>query len=180
MRRRASTVGARRELVGPLLAGALLLGCGDDAEPEAPDAELVLDVRDLQVAVTDERALGSLEEVDEAVADDLPVRAAELLEAGAIPAAERHVGQLRDLPMRTASGRGLRAQAVEVLQARADALEQYRAALERGLVEDVTLLEALGAQRRAEEEVDAFLGELEAIRPLDPEEEGRRVRRPSR
>ena len=141
--------------------------CGNDApEVAEPEADLRAEVRLLQRAMTRDLVLLSLEEVEEAMAEDLPVRAAELLESGAIPASRRQAERVAGLATHHPRAQALRDEAVELLGERTRALEAYQRALERGLVEDVTLLDALSSQREAEEAIDAFLGRLEAIAPL--------------
>lgn len=143
-------------------------GCDRSA---GPSADLVADATDLQRAVTNDRELAALVEVEDAVADDLPVRAAELLRIGAIPAARRHVTEVAELTMRTAEGRRHHRRAMSLLDKRVDSLQLYHDALERGLIEDVQLLEAIRAQREAEEAIDAYLGVLEELHPLPSSEQ---------
>lgn len=157
----------------------LLAACGSRRdEPPPTPPELREDVGQLQRALTADLELLALEEVDEALAADLPVRAGDLLEAGALPAARRHAEQIRALELRTARGRELRDEAASLLDARAEALAEYRELLRRGLVEDVALLRSIQAQREAEEAIDAFLGRLEELRPLQAAPTKRRRRVP--
>jgi len=164
--------GPSRALVLALALGACDAG---DTEPPPVSPELREDVALLQRALTEDLELLALDEVDEALAADLPVRAGDLLEAGALPAARRHASELRALELRTERGRRLRERAAALLDARAQALAEYRELLRRGLVEDIALLRAIEAQREAEEAIDAFLGHLEELRPLAPEPRRRRA-----
>ncbi|MAQ17400.1 MAG: hypothetical protein CMN30_21710 [Sandaracinus sp.] len=150
-----------------LLAGLLVLAaCGDDAD-EGPSRRLVVDVADLQRAMGDDLAVLALEEVEDAVADDLPARAAQLLERGAIPATERQRATIAALEMSTDEGVALRDRAVALVADRKAALEAYREVLARGLMtDDLAMLDAITAQREAEEALTAFFAELELIRPL--------------
>lgn len=150
------------------LSFALGVACGGDDEATS-ERSARAEVEQLERAVHDDLELLAMEEVEDAVAEDLPVRAAELLRAGALPAARRHVERVRDLSLSTARARALQLDSVGALEARADALEQYAAALERGLIEDLQLVQALGAQRAAEERIAALMRELEAAR-TPPEE----------
>ncbi len=151
-----------------------LVACSDDsAQTPEPTADLQTEVRTLHREVTNDLVLISLEEVEEAMAEDLPVRAAELLQSGTIPAARRQARRVEELELGHPRAQALRERAVERLGARTEALQAYQQALERGLVEDVTLLDALQKQREAEEAIDALLGELEAISPVEtPEKQG--------
>lgn len=143
------------------------IACSDDSGGEAPEADLQTQVRTLHREVTNDLVLIALEEVEEAMAEDLPVRAAELLETGAIPAARRQAERVGALDLSHPRAIELRDRAAARLSARTDALDAYRRALQRGLVEDVTLLDALQKQREAEEAIDELLGQLEAIAPLE-------------
>lgn len=165
-------------LAAPLLAAsALLAACGDDDEGEAPiPQDLVEDARRLQDVIASDPAITALEEAEDAVADDRPVRAADLLLAGGIPAAGRQVERVRAVTLGTDEGRALQRRAVAAYEARVEALGQYRLALERGVVEDMTLVEALRAQREADEAILAVDEALADIRPLaGPEERRPRV-----
>lgn len=162
------------------------LACGDD-EPEAPATDLVSDATALQRVMADDLAMLSLEEVEEAVDEDLPARAAELLEQGAIPNVRRQRRAVAELELGTAEGEALQTEALELIDARIAALESYREVLARGLVQDdLAMLDAIRAQRRAEEAITGFFGRLEAVHPLpeiegeDGEEERARPVRPSR
>lgn len=141
--------------------------CSGDSSEEAPPASLQSEVRELHREVTNDLVLIALDEVEDAMSEDLPVRAAELLESGAIPASRRQAERVADLRLTQPRALELRDRAVERLRARTEALNDYRDALERGLVEDVTLLDALQKQREAEEAIDELLGELEAIAPVE-------------
>ena len=144
-----------------------LVACGGTKDAE-PSRSLVEDVAALQQASADDLVLLALDEVESAVADDLPARAARLLERGAIPAAERHAEAVEALTLSTDEGRVLRAEGARLLQARVEALELYQASLVRGLVEDdMAALEAIQAQRRAEEALATYFERLAAIRPLE-------------
>lgn len=156
----------------------VLVGCGDD---EGPSRDLRADARALSEIVVDDPAAGALEEVDDAMLDDLPARAAQLLEEGAIPASRRQAERVRALEVRTTEGRRLRRRLLEAYRARTTALEQYREALERGHVEDLKLTDSLHAQRDAHDqllEIDAELGRI--LGREEPEEERRRGAREQR
>lgn len=151
------------------IACALLLACGDDdAGPEPPSADVVADARALQDALADDTATRALEDVDD-VADTLPVRAADMLTNGVIPAARRQVEAVEAVSVGTERGRTLKAQALGACRARVTALEEYVPLLERGRVEDYDLVANLRAQRAAETALVEVLDALEAIHPAEPD-----------
>lgn len=161
-------------------------GCGDD-EPEAPAPDVVDDAAAIQRVMADDLSMLSLEEVEQAVDEDLPARAAELLEQGGIPNVRRQREAVAELEPGTDEGTALQTEALELLDARIEALESYREVLSRGLVQDdLAMLDAIQAQRRAEEAITGFFGRLETIHPLpevadeDEEEERARPVRPTR
>jgi len=124
------------------------------------------DVRALQDAMGADATPNSLAEVDRAVAEDKPVLAATLLANGAIPAARQQVSAIEAITVQSDRGAKLRTEALRVYRRREAALEVYRRALERGVVEDESLVHALHAQRTAEEALVALDRKLEKIRPL--------------
>jgi len=138
------------------------LGCGNDT-PEGPSSELVGDARALLEMVMGDPATAALADVDRTVEDGRPVRAAELLRAGGIPAARAQVERCGDAAATSPEGRTLRRRAMRAYEARVAALELYAAALERGPVEDTQLVDALAAQRRADEDLLAVHRRLEEL-----------------
>ena len=139
-------------------------GCSDHSPPTPRD--LQGDVAKLQRTMTDDLELVALDEVEKALADDLPYRAAQLLMAGALPASERHVSHVEELTFQTKRGQRLGEEAKTLLRARADALKLYGEALQNGFPDDLQSVRALRAQRNAESAIDSFLGRLEELRPL--------------
>ena len=157
-------------LIGLFLLAGFAAGCDED-EPEGPPPALMDDARAMQQIVADDLVVLSLEEVEAAVDDELPVRAASLLERGAIPGARRHREALEAFEPSTPEGRQLKERGEEALRQRSEALEAYREVLARGLVEDdLALLDAVRAQRAAEDEVLAFMNALDSV--LGVAEEG--------
>lgn len=148
-------------LVGCVLV--LAAACGDGAAPEGPPPGLRDDARTILEVASDDPTVGALEEVDDAVLENLPTRAAELLERGAIPAARRQAERLDRLEVSTPEGRRLHRRLLEAYRDRTEALEAYRESLRRGEVEDLRLVEAMGAQREAETEIAALMAELEGL-----------------
>ena len=151
-------------------------GCGDDDEGPSPD--LKADARALSLAMVEDPAAGALEEVDEAMLDDLPARAAELMERGAIPASRQQTARIEALEMSSVEGRQLRRRLIEAYRARTRALEQSQRVLARGDVEDIALTDSLRAQREAHDMVLAVDDELAIIldRP-EPEPEREKQQR---
>lgn len=172
-------------------ASLLGVGCGDDDPgasggevPESPRA-LVAAVESLQRLLTADPALGALAEVDRAINEDKPVLAAQLLDAGVVPATRSQIERIRELELPPGRARGLQDEAVTLYEARLASLELYARALERGMVEDLDLLTAISAQREAEQAIGEYLLRLEAIRPVgasegegEGDEAPRRVRDP--
>jgi hypothetical protein len=151
------------------LVCALLFGCGDDdGAPELPSSDVLADVRALQDALADDTATRALEDVDD-VAETLPVRAADMLTSGVIPAARRQADAVEAVSVTTERGRTLKAQALGACRARVTALEEYVPLLERGRVEDYDLVANLRAQREAETALVEVLDALEAIHPAEPD-----------
>lgn len=147
------------------------LACGPKSE-EGPSNDLRAEVRALETILADDLVLLAVRDADDAVAEDLPVRAAGLLRDGAIPAARRQAEQVRAADVTTPEGLALRDEAARALDARTAALEQYADVLARGLLEDLELAMALRAQREAEGTIDTLLARLEALR--SPSEDSRR------
>lgn len=141
-----------------------LLACGDDTASAVEQARaLRRDAEDLQRALLDDPAAGPLEDVDQAIDEDKPVRAAELLDGAAVPAARLHVRRLRDMAPRTHEGRRLRDRLVRAYDERLRGLEQQRDALAGGERDSHEHVRALTTQREAVQEIDAVMGELEHL-----------------
>jgi hypothetical protein len=140
-----------------------LYACGDDDAAQPPPADLREDARAIAEILADDPTPAALVEVDDAILDDLPVRAAEMLESGAIPAARRQVEAAEALDLGTPDGRQLRNRVVTAMRARVHALEAYRDALARGEVEDLQLAQALREQRAAEASIAEASVAVEAL-----------------
>ncbi len=154
-------------LLAPLLAIAALAGCECSSTPPTPPAELD-DVQHLQAALVEDPAQLVLDEVDEAVARQRPVIAADLLDDAAIPAVRRHIQALQALELGTPRGQTLRTRAIRLMRTRVTALEHWRDALARGIGhEDEELVGALHETAEAEHAIAMFHQELAAIRPLE-------------
>lgn len=114
-----------------------------------------------------------LVDVDSAVERDLPVRAAGILSERALPASRALLAQLRQIEPRSELGTLLHQQWVAACATRETALTSYAAALERGIVEDLTLADALRDQRHAGDAVAAARAALaDALRRIDASAEG--------
>jgi hypothetical protein len=140
-----------------VLCVALDVGCGPSAPPSTDPRLLRADSAALTNAIARDPAPQILAEADGMIDDRRPVRAAEILRTSALPAIRRHLERVGALTLRTAEGRALQERGARAYRRRLTAIEAYAAALERGELEDETLLEAVRAHRLAEEEVLAVI-----------------------
>ncbi|MBK7153800.1 MAG: hypothetical protein IPL19_09685 [Sandaracinaceae bacterium] len=112
-------------------------------------------------------------DVDGAVERDLPVRAAGVLTERALPASRAQLARLQEIEPRSELGTLLHEQWLLAWTTRETALTRYAAALERGIVEDLTLADALRDQRHAGDAVAAARVALaDALRRIDASAEG--------
>ena len=149
-----------------------LAACGSSAEPVGPTVSEQGDVNAVLEALTQDEAILVLEEADRFVADDLPARAAQMLESGALPSMHRHIERVDALVVGTPLGRRLKTSALEKLRARETSTAAYARILARGLVEDLAFVEASAAQRQAEAALLELAEEIQAIRhPEDNDDE---------
>ncbi|MFO0681058.1 MAG: hypothetical protein U0234_03355 [Sandaracinus sp.] len=156
-----------------LLLAIALAACGS-TEERAPRS-VRTDVQRLQAALTDDPAQLVLDEVDDAIARQRPVMAADLLEDGAIPAVRRHIDTIQHLEMTTSEGQTYRTRALRLLRTRVTALIHWQTALARGIGhEDESLLDALHETAEAEHALADFHAELATVRPLESGEGGDR------
>ena len=155
------------------------LGRGVEEPEESPPSPLSPEERaDLEAlrgllgSATDPVA-DRLPAVDEAVEQDLPVRAAGILKGDVLPASAAFLARLNALSLGSEYGRGLRSTWVAAYEKRAAALTAYAAALERGIVEDLVLADALRDQRAAGESILGAWAEYRAgLRRIDASGEG--------
>ncbi len=155
-----------------VIALSLLVACGDDAEEAGPPPDLVADAVRLQDAVTADPALGPIEDAEAMVDDERHALAAELLEQGGIPAAERQVEAVRAVELSTRRGRLLRRRLARAYEQRVEALERYQEVLSRGFMEDLALVEAMGGLREAINAITEVDDEIAEIRSA-PRNRGR-------
>lgn len=154
-------------LVSVCLAALVLAACECDHSEPVPQSERD-DVALLQAALTEDPAQMVLDEVDDAVARQRPVIAADLLDDAAIPAVRRHIQTILHLDLQTREGNTFKTQALRLLRARLTSLEHWRDALARGIGhEDDQLIDALHETGTAERDIAAFHSELAEIRPLE-------------
>lgn len=167
---RSNRLSARAAAVSRVLALGLALGAGLACGGPAPSdpVRVRADARALQVVLANDRTVAILEEVDRAVDDRLPVRAAELIDRAALPAARTLRERLEQATIVTPEGERVRTKAVGVASRRVRSLEQWRDALARGTVEDMQLVDAMRSQRAVERELVALDDELAKLRPLGP------------
>jgi len=147
---------------------ALVAGCSGDRPDARDEVALGHDADALREALLADPALPVLVEVRRVVEDDLPVRASEILEQVAIPAARRQVETLAACRVETAEGEALRRRAEEAYQARLSALRDYQRALARGPLEDMVLLEAVRSLRASEEALAEVHVAVEALGGAPP------------
>jgi hypothetical protein len=164
-------------------AAALILvalGCGDDAAPEGTEVTPALqrDAHAIQDLIATDPAQGVLAEIDAEVEDERPIRASQMIQQAALPAARRQLDRSGDLEPGTPEGRELLRRTSDAYRRRIAALDRYQKALSRGVVEDLELVEAMRDQRLVEEELLRIHDDLAKIRPLAEEDGRRRIRTP--
>lgn len=165
--------------VSPSSALAALCGlvlslgaCGSsEDEPTGPTVSERSEVEAVLRALNEDEAISVLIEADRFVADDLPARAAQMLESGALPSMRRHIERVEGLEVATPLGRRLKTSALEKLRARETSTAAYARILARGLVEDLAFVDASSAQRQAEAALLELAEEIQAIRHPDDGDE---------
>lgn len=156
--------GSVRAHLGAAFLSALLLGCG--ASDSTAHESVESDVRAIAAVLARDPARLPLSEVDEAIRDDRPVLAADLIARTAIPATERLIEQLAALEPTSSEGRRLRNRAVRAHRDRIEALRSLEGALARGVgQEDERLLDAMRADARAQMAIVALEDELNRLVP---------------
>ncbi len=172
-----------RGLARASLFACALVACGhdggraEDGEHEPPPPDLVTEVRALQRVITDDPALTPLEDVDDAIRQQRPVLAAQLLETGAIPAAERQVEALEGTRVTTPEARRFRRGLIDAYRRRIDALDTWKGVLAQGGEEDLALVDAMSAVRAADEAVLDIDHQMQEVRPI-PEADTKAKRAP--
>ncbi len=153
---------------GLLVPGLVVLGACSSGEDPAARADLEADVRALELTLAEDPATLPLHEVDEAIRDDRPVLAADLILQSAIPATERQIHALEAVRVTSPEGRRLRTRSIRLHRDRIRALQGMRAALARGTGhEDDQLLSAMHADADAQVAIVRFHEELGRIVPWD-------------
>jgi hypothetical protein len=144
------------------LALTALVACGGGAGEAERAARADLDR--LEALLARDPAAEPLREVDEAIDDELLVRAGELLEAQGLPAAREAARAAGALEVRSPEARRLGEALSAAYRARVEALEQTARVLARGPGEGLALVDAFRAQREAEGQILAVREALEALR----------------
>lgn len=147
------------------LAGALLLGCGDDEAETAPP-DVGADARAIAEVMDADECGPAIDDAMHAMDTERPVMAAGILAESALPAARQQLGRLEAVEAATPDGRTLRSRALRIHRARITALEHLRDALARGPVEDEALLDAIHESATAERELTTLRMELAPHAPL--------------
>ncbi|MFO0709203.1 MAG: hypothetical protein U0353_05155 [Sandaracinus sp.] len=162
IRTRALVVAALVTLGAPLVEA----GCSSGTETPVAREDQDADVRALANQILEDPARLPLDEVDEAIRDERPVLAADLIAQGAQPATERQIAALRALEMTSSEGRRLRSRCVRLYRDRLEALESLRVALSRGIgMEDEQLVTAMHADAQAQIAIVSFQDELARLVP---------------
>ncbi|MBX3272550.1 MAG: hypothetical protein KF729_19985 [Sandaracinaceae bacterium] len=162
---------------GLALFASFFLACG--SEPEGPAPALRDDLTVLHAILDADPALEPLARVEQRVADERPVHAAELLETTAIPAATRQVAALEEARVTTDEGRDFQRRLVAAHRQRASALESYRAALAGGVTQDpLVVIDAVRELRRAEVALVGVVRAMDALLPAAPPAPGGPVDEP--
>ena len=145
------------------MLAAMLAACGAEGLPSSDPRALRSDGEALTRLLASDPAQPVLDELDGMIEDRLPVRAAGHIRTAALPAVRRQRERVGAAALRTAEGRALQERAVRACRRRADSLEAYAAALERGEVEDAQLLGAVRSHRAAELDVLAVFDAARAL-----------------
>ena len=144
-----------------------LVACSSGETPVGPSADTQAEVRAMQQVLEDPTVLSALTDVDEAIRDDRPALAADLIARGAMPETERQIRSLELLSIETPEGRRFRTQAIRLHRDRLRALSLMQAAFARGTGhEDDAWLEAIHADSEAQVALVHFEEELSRISPL--------------
>ena len=146
-----------------LVFAAILAACGSAKEGSDPGL-IRADIARIDDVIAADESVHVLAEVDGAVEDRLPVRAAEMIRAAAIPSITKTRTALAGLHIVSPEVSRLLSIFTTAESARAAALEAYASALARGEVEDERLLDALHAHRTAENAWLRSVTELDALR----------------
>ncbi len=160
---------ALQRAVAALGVTAFLVACA--GSPSGVSASLEEDVTRLQQVLGEDPARAVLADVDQALDEERPVMAAELIADAAIPALRRQVEALSRVRATTPEGRRLQSRAVRVHRARMAALAVYGETLAPGVTadNDEAVLGAMRGFREAEMELLQLHDELARIRPLATE-----------
>lgn len=157
----------RTGMASALLALHLAVACSSGEAPPGPSPDTQAEVRAIQQVLEDVTALGALTEVDEALRDDRPALAADLIARGAMPETQRQIHVLEMLPIETPEGRRFRTQAIRLHRDRLRALTLMQAAFARGTGhEDDQFMDAIHADSEAQVALVHFEEELARIAPL--------------
>ncbi|MCS6856225.1 MAG: hypothetical protein NZM37_00800 [Sandaracinaceae bacterium] len=107
-----------------------------------------------------------LQDVDQAIEEERPVLASQILENGAIPATKRWADEIAAMRFETLEARRLRERFLRLLKLRHRTLEAMRRALEEGLgmeEGEAKWVEALHEHTRVELEIASFYREIDKM-----------------
>lgn len=146
-----------------VVALALLGACGEP--PEDPRA-LRRDALVLQAILGEDRSPVLLIDVENAVSARKPVYAAELIAGAVLPQVDAQLGRARSVELTTVTARKLQLRIVSAYKRRREGLSLYQSILATGMVETPEVIDALHAQREAEDELLLLDRELSTLRPV--------------
>jgi hypothetical protein len=162
----------RRGIASALLVLHLAVACSSGEEHAGPSADTQAEARAIQQVLADTTALAALTDVDEAIRDDRPALAADLIARGAIPETERQIRVLETLEIGSADGRRFRTRAIRLHRDRLRALALMQTAFARGAGhEDSLWMDAIHADSEAQVALVHFEEELMRIAPLPEQQE---------
>lgn len=161
----------RTRLATALIALHLAVACSSGTDrPAGPSADTQAEARAIQQVLADVTVAGALTDVDEAIRDDRPALAADLIARGAMPETERQIRVLETLSIETPEGRRLRTQAIRLHRDRLRALTLMQAAFARGTGhEDDQWMQAIHADSEAQVALVDFDEELARLAPVPAE-----------
>lgn len=146
-----------------VVALVLLGACG---EPQEDPRALRRDVLELQAILGEDHSPVLMIDVENAVSARKPVYAAELIAGAVLRQVDAQVRRARSAELTTVTARKLQLRLVAAYQRRHEGLSLYRSILATGVVETPEAIDALHAQREAEDELLVLDSELSTLRSV--------------
>ena len=141
----------------------VLAGCTHE-DDGSPPMLVRTDASLLAEACAVDSTLRTLEQIDNHIADRLPVRAAALIRDTALPSSRRTTEALRAVRVMTPEGRATKELVVAAYSARVAALDVWAQQLSLGETNDAAQLATCRAHREAEQAVLDAIDALEFLR----------------